>query len=78
MPEIKTVYLISHVHTDIGYTDSQNVLFRQQLEFIDRESISARRRPTIHPKLAIAGRAKWRAWSSATCATGRPARSTVF
>lgn len=36
MPEIKTVYLISHVHTDIGYTDSQNVLFRQQLEFIDR------------------------------------------
>ena len=21
MPEIKTVYLISHVHTDIGYAD---------------------------------------------------------
>ena len=28
MPEIKTVYLISHVHTDIGYADSQNVLLQ--------------------------------------------------
>lgn len=36
VPKIKTVYLISHVHTDIGYTDHQNVLFRQQMAFIDR------------------------------------------
>jgi hypothetical protein len=36
VPKIETVYLISHVHTDIGYTDHQNVLFRQQMAFIDR------------------------------------------
>ncbi len=36
MSQIKTIYLISHTHTDIGYTDHQTVLNRQQLEFIDR------------------------------------------
>ena len=36
MPKIETVYLISHVRTDIGYTDHQNVLFQQHLEYIDR------------------------------------------
>lgn len=35
MPKIKTIYLISHTHTDIGYTDHQNTVFRQHLEFID-------------------------------------------
>ncbi len=36
MPTIQTVYLVAHVHTDIGYTDHQDVLFRQHLDFIDR------------------------------------------
>ncbi|MCB0070288.1 MAG: hypothetical protein KDE20_02470 [Caldilineaceae bacterium] len=36
MPPIDTVYLISHTHTDIGYTDHQDTVFRQHLEFIDQ------------------------------------------
>lgn len=36
MTKIKTVYLISHTHTDIGYTDHQNSLFRQFAENIDQ------------------------------------------
>ena len=35
MPEIQTVYLISHTHTDVGYTDHQDAVFRQHLAFID-------------------------------------------
>ena len=33
---IKTIYLISHTHTDIGYTDHQPTVFRQHLDFIDQ------------------------------------------
>lgn len=36
MPKINTIYLISHTHTDIGYTDHQDTVFRQHLEFIDQ------------------------------------------
>jgi alpha-mannosidase len=36
MPKINTIFLISHTHTDIGYTDHQDTVFRQHLEFIDR------------------------------------------
>ena len=36
MPKIKRIYLISHTHTDIGYTDHQDTVFRQHLEFIDQ------------------------------------------
>ncbi len=36
MAEIKTIYLISHTHTDIGYTDYQDTVFRQLLGFIDK------------------------------------------
>lgn len=36
MARIKTIYMISHAHTDIGYTDHQTALFRQHPEFIDR------------------------------------------
>ena len=36
MPKINRIYLISHTHTDIGYTDHQDTVFRQQLEFIDQ------------------------------------------
>jgi hypothetical protein len=36
MPKIATVYLISHTHTDIGYSDHQDTVFRQHLEFIGR------------------------------------------
>ncbi|MCY3978570.1 MAG: hypothetical protein OXG23_10765 [Chloroflexi bacterium] len=35
MPKIKRIYLISHTHTDIGYTDHQDTVFRQHLGFID-------------------------------------------
>ncbi|MAS32706.1 MAG: hypothetical protein CL610_01790 [Anaerolineaceae bacterium] len=35
MPKIDTIYLISHTHTDIGYTDYQDAVLRQHLEFID-------------------------------------------
>ncbi len=36
MPKIKTIYLISHTHTDIGYTDHQDTVSRQHLQFIDQ------------------------------------------
>ena len=36
MPKIKRIYLISHTHTDIGYTDHQDTVFRQHLDFIDQ------------------------------------------
>ncbi len=36
MPKIKRIFLISHTHTDIGYTDHQDTVFRQHLEFIDQ------------------------------------------
>ncbi len=36
MPKIKRIYLTSHSHTDIGYTDHQDTVFRQHLDFIDR------------------------------------------
>ena len=36
MSPINTVYLISHTHTDIGYTDHQDTVFRQHAEFIDQ------------------------------------------
>ncbi len=36
MSKIDTVYFISHTHTDIGYTDHQDTVFRQHLEFIDQ------------------------------------------
>lgn len=36
MSKIDTIYLISHTHTDIGYTDHQDTVFRQHLEFIDQ------------------------------------------
>jgi len=36
MPEIKTVYVVNHSHTDIGYTDHQDLCYRQHGEFIDQ------------------------------------------
>ncbi len=36
MPEIKTVYVVNHSHTDIGYTDHQDLCYRQHAEFIDQ------------------------------------------
>lgn len=36
MRAIKTVYVINHSHTDIGFTDFQDVCFRQHEEFIDQ------------------------------------------
>ena len=36
MAKIKRIYLISNTHTDIGYTDHQDTVFRQHLGFIDQ------------------------------------------
>ena len=36
MPKINRIYLSSHTHTDIGYTDHQDTVFRQHLGFIDQ------------------------------------------
>ena len=36
MGTIKTIYICNHTHTDIGFTDYQDVCFRQHGEFIDR------------------------------------------
>ncbi len=35
MPETKTIYFINHNHTDIGYTDHQDVVFQKHSDFID-------------------------------------------
>ena len=35
-PRIATVYLANHSHTDLGFTDHQDVVFRQHLEFVDQ------------------------------------------
>ncbi len=34
--KIEKVYLANHSHTDLGFTDHQDVVFRQHVEFIDR------------------------------------------
>ena len=36
MGKIKTIYICNHTHTDIGFTDYQDVCFRQHGEFIDK------------------------------------------
>lgn len=34
--KIEKIYLANHSHTDLGFTDHQDVVFRQHIEFIDR------------------------------------------
>ncbi|MEW5974875.1 MAG: glycosyl hydrolase-related protein [Acidobacteriota bacterium] len=36
MQPIRTLYVINHSHTDIGFTDFQDVCFRQHAEFIEQ------------------------------------------
>ncbi len=36
MKTIQTLYVVNHSHTDIGFTDYQDVAFRQHAEFIDQ------------------------------------------
>lgn len=36
MGEIETLYILNHSHTDIGFTDHQEVVLRQHGEFIDQ------------------------------------------
>ena len=36
MGKIKTIYVCNHSHTDIGFTDYQDVAFRQHGEFVER------------------------------------------
>ncbi len=55
MQRIETVYLVSHTHTDIGYTDYQDTVFRQHCRFIDR-AIELCEATTNYPEEA---RYKW-------------------
>ena len=34
MPRIETIYVVNHSHTDIGFTDHQDLCYRQHVEFI--------------------------------------------
>ena len=36
MTTIKTIYVVNHSHTDIGFTDEQDLCFRQHQEFIEQ------------------------------------------
>ncbi len=36
MAAIRTVYIVNHSHTDIGFTDYQDVCFRQHSEYIEQ------------------------------------------
>ena len=36
MSKIKTLYIVNHSHTDIGFTDYQDLCYRQHREFIDQ------------------------------------------
>ena len=36
MPRIETLYVVNHSHTDIGFTDHQDVCFRHHSEYIEQ------------------------------------------
>ena len=36
MGEIEVFYILNHSHTDIGFTDHQELVFRQHADFIDQ------------------------------------------
>ncbi|MBV7504371.1 hypothetical protein KW850_03720 [Bacillus sp. sid0103] len=55
MGKIKTFYFINHTHTDIGFTDYQDVAYRQHMEFID-QVIDVCESTLSYPKEA---QAKW-------------------
>ena len=35
MPAIETLYVVNHSHTDIGFTDHQDVCLRQHRDYVD-------------------------------------------
>ena len=49
MPEIKTIYFIDHNHTDIGYTDHQDVVFQKHMGFIDEAIEVCEATADFHP-----------------------------
>ncbi|MCY4108486.1 MAG: hypothetical protein OXG11_05590 [Chloroflexi bacterium] len=49
MPEIKTIYFINHNHTDIGYTDHQDIVFQKHMEFIDEAIDVCEATADFHP-----------------------------
>ena len=54
MPRIKTVYLIHHSHTDLGFTNDQPVLFELQARFIyDALDMIERTRDSFPPESAF-------------------------
>ena len=58
MVPIKTLYVVNHSHTDIGFTDYQDLCYRQHSEFID-QAIDLFEATQITPKRRnTAGRAK--------------------
>ena len=36
MGKIKILHIVNHSHTDTGLTDSQDLCYRQHMEFIDQ------------------------------------------
>ena len=36
MGKIRNIYIVNHSHTDIGFTDFQDLCYRQHREFIDQ------------------------------------------
>jgi alpha-mannosidase len=55
MGKIKTFYFINHSHTDIGFTDYQDVAYRQHMEYID-QALDLCESTMSYPKEA---QAKW-------------------
>jgi alpha-mannosidase len=55
VPKIKTFYFVNHSHTDIGFTDYQDVSYRQHMEFID-EAVNLCESTEGYPEEA---KAKW-------------------
>lgn len=55
MAKIKTFYFINHSHTDIGFTDYQDVAYRQHMEYIDH-ALDMCESTSSYPKEA---QAKW-------------------
>jgi alpha-mannosidase len=55
MSEIETIYVVNHSHTDIGYTDFQDICFQQHGEFV-REALDLIEATADYP---AAARYRW-------------------
>ena len=60
MPAIETLYVVNHSHTDIGFTDHQDVCLRQHREYVDDalEPKKFEKSLRIHDHVQLADRVK--------------------